>query len=123
MKESKINMLTTQYDNFTMKEGETIHDMHTKFSFITDELQSLGEPISNSKKGTKEIRVLPKSWESKVEPITKAKDLKLLTMDALIENLKTREIKTKIKISLRRKPKRISLFLKISSSEVSSEED
>ena len=31
VKESKIDMLTSRYENFKMKEGETIHDMFTKF--------------------------------------------------------------------------------------------
>ncbi|XP_049359192.1 uncharacterized protein LOC125823865 [Solanum verrucosum] len=77
-------MLTTQYENFTMKEGETIHDMHTRFSSITNELRCLGEPIHSSKQVMKILRVLPKSLARKVDAITEAKDLKVLTMDALI---------------------------------------
>ena len=38
VKESKIDMLTSRYENFKMKEGETIHDMFTKLSSITNEL-------------------------------------------------------------------------------------
>lgn len=34
VKESNMDILTTQYENFTMKERETIHYMHTKFSPI-----------------------------------------------------------------------------------------
>ena len=30
VKESKIDMLTSQYENFKMREGETIHEMFTK---------------------------------------------------------------------------------------------
>ena len=45
VKESKVDMLSTQYENFTMKEGETIHDMHMKLSSMKNELRSLGEPI------------------------------------------------------------------------------
>ena len=37
-KESKIDMLTSRYENFKMKEGETIHDMFTILSSITNEL-------------------------------------------------------------------------------------
>ncbi|XP_069145960.1 uncharacterized protein [Solanum lycopersicum] len=91
VKESKIDMLTSQYENFKMKEGETIHDMFTKFFSITNELRSSGEPISMTKQGRKVLRILPKTWESKVDAITEAKDLKVLTMDALIGNLKTHE--------------------------------
>ncbi|XP_069144353.1 uncharacterized protein [Solanum lycopersicum] len=76
VKESKIDMLTSLYENFKMKEGETIHDMFTKLSSITNELQSLGEPISMRKQVRKVLLILPKSWESKVYSITEAKDFK-----------------------------------------------
>ena len=45
-----------------------------------------------SKQFMKVLRILPKSWESKVDAITEATDLKVLTMDALIGNLKTHEM-------------------------------
>ena len=61
VKESKVDLLTTQYENFTMKEGESIHDMQTRFSSITNELRCLGEPIPTSKQVRKILRVLPKS--------------------------------------------------------------
>ena len=67
-----------------MRERETIHEMFTKLSSITNELRSLREPISMSKQVRKVFRILPKSWESKVDDINEAKDLKVLTMDALI---------------------------------------
>ena len=58
--------------------------MFTKLSSITNELRSLGEPINMSKKVRIVLRILPKSWESKVDAITEAKDLKVLIMDDLI---------------------------------------
>ena len=84
VKESKIDMLTSQYENFKMRKGETIHEMFTELSSITNELRSLGEPINMSKKVRIVLRILPKSWESKVDAITEAKDLKVLIMDELI---------------------------------------
>ena len=66
--------------------------MFTKLSSITNELRSLGEPLSMSKQVRKVLRILPKSWERKVDAITEAKDLKVLTMDALIGNMKTHEM-------------------------------
>ena len=77
-------MLTSLYENFKMREAETIHEMFTKLSSITNKLRSLGEHISMSKLVRKVVRILPKSWERKVDVITEAKDLKVLTMDALI---------------------------------------
>lgn len=37
--------------------------------------------------------VLPKSWESKVDAITEVRNLKPLTMDKPISNIKTHELK------------------------------
>ncbi|XP_049406067.1 uncharacterized protein LOC125869654 [Solanum stenotomum] len=89
VKESKVYMFTTQYENFCIKEGETIHEINSRFTSITNELRWLGEPISPSKQVQKILKVLPKSWESKMNAITEEKDLKVLTMDELIGNLQT----------------------------------
>ncbi|XP_070022290.1 uncharacterized protein [Nicotiana sylvestris] len=43
VKQSKIDMLTTQYELFRMKDDESIQDMHTGFTSIINELHSLGE--------------------------------------------------------------------------------
>ncbi|XP_069152805.1 uncharacterized protein [Solanum lycopersicum] len=61
IKESNIDMLTSRYENFKMKEGETIHKMFTKLSSITNELRSLREPICMSKQVRKVLRILQKS--------------------------------------------------------------
>ena len=45
-----------------------------------------------SKQVRKVLRILQKSWKRKVDAITEAKDLKVLTMDALIGNLKIHEM-------------------------------
>ncbi|XP_049372851.1 uncharacterized protein LOC125837822 [Solanum verrucosum] len=123
VKESKVDMLTTKYENFTMKERETIHEMYTRFSSITNELRCLGEPIHSSKQVRKILRVLPTSWASKVDAITKAKDLKVLTMDTLIGNIQTREMNRNQDPSRKEVKKDRSLALKISQSDVSSEEE
>ncbi|XP_069154328.1 sporulation-specific protein 15-like [Solanum lycopersicum] len=123
VKESKIDMLTSRYENFKMKEGETIHDMFTKLSSITNELRSLGEPISMTKQVRKVLRILPKSWESKVDVITEAKDLKVLTMDALIGNLKIHEMNRNYDLSKKEAKKDKSLMLKYKSDEDSSDDD
>lgn len=92
MTESKVGMLTSQYEDFLMLEGKSIHDMETRFSAITNELKCMGEPVTQSKQVRKILRVLPKSWESKVDAITESKNLKTLTMDVLIAILQTHEL-------------------------------
>ncbi|XP_070044871.1 uncharacterized protein [Nicotiana tomentosiformis] len=122
VKQSKIDMLTTEYELFKMKDDESIQDMHTRFTSIINEPHSLGEIIPRNKLVRKVLSVLPSSWESKVNAITEAKDLQTLTMGELVENLKTYEMKRK-KDSERRGPKKDkNLVLKAENND-SSEED
>ncbi|XP_070045051.1 uncharacterized protein [Nicotiana tomentosiformis] len=122
VKQSKIDMLTTEYELFRMKDDESIQDMHTHFTSIINELHSLGEMIPRNKLVRKILSVLPGSWESKVNAITKVKDLQKLTIDELIGNMKTYEMKKK-KDHERREPKREkNLVLKIDNNESSGED-
>ncbi|XP_019261264.1 PREDICTED: uncharacterized protein LOC109239194 [Nicotiana attenuata] len=104
VKQSKIDMLKTEYKLFRMKDDESIQDMHNRFTSIINELHSLGEIIPRNKLVKKILSVLPSSWECKVNAITKAKDLQEPTIDELVGNLKTYEMKKK-KDNERREPK------------------
>ncbi|XP_075095123.1 uncharacterized protein LOC142173433 [Nicotiana tabacum] len=73
VKQSKIDMLTTEYELFRMKDDESIQDMHTRFTSIINELHSLGEIIPRNKLVRKILSVLPNSWESKVNAIHRGK--------------------------------------------------
>ncbi|XP_075075485.1 uncharacterized protein LOC142162738 [Nicotiana tabacum] len=83
VKQSKIDMLTTEYELFRMKDDESIQDIHTRFTSIINELHSLGEIIPRNKLVRKILSILPSSWESKVNVISEAKDLQELTIDEL----------------------------------------
>lgn len=87
-----LDILTTQCENFTMKERESIHDMYTIFSSIVNKRRCLGKLIHPRKQVRKILRILPMSWASKVGSITEAKDLMVLTIKALIGNLQTYEL-------------------------------
>ncbi|XP_019244367.1 PREDICTED: uncharacterized protein LOC109224234 [Nicotiana attenuata] len=69
--------------------------LETTHEGTTQELHSLGEIIPRNKLVRKILSVLPSSWESKVNAITEAKDLQELTIDELVGNLKTYEMKKK----------------------------
>ncbi|XP_009775756.1 uncharacterized protein LOC107759620 [Nicotiana tabacum] len=81
VKQSKIDMITTEYELFKMKDDKSIQDMHTRFTSIINKLHSLGEIIPRRKFFKKILSVLPGSGESKVNAITEAKDLQELTID------------------------------------------
>ncbi|XP_075099368.1 uncharacterized protein LOC142176178 [Nicotiana tabacum] len=61
VKQSKINMLTTEYELFRMKDDESIQYMHTRFTSIINELHSLGEIIPRNKLVKKVLSVLHSS--------------------------------------------------------------
>ncbi|XP_070053638.1 uncharacterized protein [Nicotiana tomentosiformis] len=107
VKQSKIDMLTTKYELFKMKKDESIQDMHTRFTSIINEIHSLGE-------------VIPRN--NKVNAITEAKDLQKLTIDKLIGNLKTYEMKRKKDLERREPKKEKNLVLKAAHIDFSSDE-
>ncbi|XP_070017594.1 uncharacterized protein [Nicotiana sylvestris] len=84
VKQSKIDMLTTEYELFRMQDNESVKEIHTRFTSIINKLHSLGETIPRNKL---------------------AKDLQELTIDELVGNLKTYEMKNK-KDSKRKEPKK-----------------
>ncbi|XP_070005754.1 uncharacterized protein [Nicotiana sylvestris] len=122
VKQSKIDMLTIEYELFRMLHNESVQEMHTQFTSIINEIHSLDETIPRNKLVRKILSVLPSSWESKVNTITKAEDLQELTIDELVVNLKTYEMKKK-KDSERREPKKEkNLVLKTENYESSGED-
>nr|XP_009590334.1 uncharacterized protein LOC104087531 [Nicotiana tomentosiformis] len=74
-------------------------------NFGTKKILVYGEIIPRNKLVKKILSVLPGSWESKFNVITEAKDLQKLTIDELVGNLKTYEMKKK-KDHERREPKK-----------------
>ncbi|XP_070015737.1 uncharacterized protein [Nicotiana sylvestris] len=122
VKQSKIDMLTTEYELFRMKDDESIQDMHSRFTSIIDELPSLGEIIPRNKLVRKILSILPSLWESKVNAINEANDWQELTIDKLVGNLMTYEMKKKIDSERREPKKEKNLVLKAEGND-SSEED
>ena len=72
-----------------MGDRETIMDMYTRFTHITNELKSLGKIFTTKELVRKILRILPRTGEAKVIAIQEAKDLDAITMDELIGNLQT----------------------------------
>ncbi|XP_070003309.1 uncharacterized protein [Nicotiana sylvestris] len=122
VKQSKIDMLTTEYEIFRIKDDESIQDIHTRFTSIINELHSLGKTIPRNKLVRKILSILPSSWESNVNAITEAKELQELTIDELVGNLKTYEMKRKIDSERRESKKEKNLVLKADSNDSSGED-
>jgi len=91
VKQSCIELLMRKYELFEMGDRETVMDMYTRFTHITNELKSLGKSFTTEELVRKILRFLPRTWEAKVTAIQEAKDMKAITLDELIGNLQTYE--------------------------------
>ena len=77
VRETKMNMFVHQYELFKMQADESIKDMFTRFTNITNNLKSLGKSYSNEEMVRKILRCLSKNkWGPKVTAIEEAQDLK-----------------------------------------------
>ena len=97
LKKANIDLLNSQYDSFYMLDGETIDFMLIRFIAITNDFVSLGKPISNDQIVRKIIRALVKSWEVKAITLRKLNFKEEMNFTAFVGNLKTPEIKIKVR--------------------------
>jgi len=58
-----------KYELFEMGDLETIMDMYTHFTHITNELKPLGKAFTTEELLRKILRFLPRTWEAKVTTI------------------------------------------------------
>ena len=78
-----------------MHENESIDDMITKFTKITNNLSSLGDAIDNDQKVRKVIRALSPTWEVKATTLKELNEKEEMDLIVLIGNLKTHEMERK----------------------------
>ncbi|KAA3477076.1 UBN2 domain-containing protein [Gossypium australe] len=93
VKESKISLLTLDFELFKIKSRESIKEMFNIFTDIINGLKSLGKAYSNKQMMKKLLNSLSKEWEAKVTTIEESKDLDKLSLDELISSLITYEMK------------------------------
>ena len=82
-----------KYELFEMGDREMVMNMYTRFTHIANELKSLGKSFTTEELVRKILRFLPRNWEAKVTAIQEAKDLKTLSLDELMGNLQTYELR------------------------------
>ncbi|GJY83537.1 retrovirus-related pol polyprotein from transposon TNT 1-94 [Tanacetum coccineum] len=92
LKNCKIDLLTQEYDKFSISNEETINNGFTRFNAILISLKSLDLNYSSKNHIRKFLRALPLKKRAKVTTIEEAKDLATLTLDELIGKLKVYEI-------------------------------
>ncbi|XP_057444753.1 uncharacterized protein LOC130736999 [Lotus japonicus] len=86
---SRLQMLTTQFENLRMTEEETISEFHMRVRDLANSSFALGEPMSDEKLVRKILRSLPKKFAMKVTAIEEAQDIGSMKVDELIGSLQT----------------------------------
>ena len=92
VKESKINLLVTQYEVFKMVESEIINQMYSRFTNIINSLKALGKTYTQPELIQKILKSLLATWIHKVSAIEESKDLDKYELEELIRSLMTHEI-------------------------------
>ncbi|MQM19816.1 hypothetical protein Taro_052828, partial [Colocasia esculenta] len=92
VKETRIDILVTQYERFQMQSGESITQMYSRFTDITNGSAGLGKSYEMGDMVRNILRSLPASWTPKVTAIEEANDLKRMSVEKLIGSLMAHEI-------------------------------
>ncbi|GJR01615.1 retrovirus-related pol polyprotein from transposon TNT 1-94 [Tanacetum coccineum] len=113
LNDNKIDLLVQQYEQFVIFEDESIDSAFARFNTIITSLKALDEGCSSKNYVRKFLRDLHPKWREKVTSIEELKDLTLVSLDELIENLKVYEMIIKKDSELvKAKGERKSLSLK-----------
>ncbi|GKA13498.1 hypothetical protein Tco_0693144 [Tanacetum coccineum] len=87
-----IDLLTQEYEKFSISNEETIDSGFTRFNVIMTSLKSLDLDYSSKNHVIKFLRALPLKWRAKVTATKEAKDLGILPLDELVRILKVYEM-------------------------------
>ncbi|KAG5531907.1 hypothetical protein RHGRI_026496 [Rhododendron griersonianum] len=92
VKTSKLQMLTTRFEELRMSEDENFDSFITKLSDIVNSFYALGEPISNLKVCRKVLRSLPERFRAKVVAIEESDKVDDILFEELVGKLQTFEL-------------------------------
>ncbi|MQL69352.1 hypothetical protein Taro_001659 [Colocasia esculenta] len=92
VKETRIDILVTQYKRFQMQLGESITHIYSRFTDITNGLAGLGKNYEMGDMVRKILRSLPALWTPKVTAIEEANDLRRMSLEKLVGSLMAHEI-------------------------------
>ena len=92
MKDTKLQMLTTQFEELKMSEDESFDSFYSKLNEVVVGKFNLGEKMEDSKIVRKILRSLPKSFRAKVTAIEESKDHDDIKVQELISSLQAYEL-------------------------------
>ncbi|XP_022866058.1 uncharacterized protein LOC111385861 [Olea europaea var. sylvestris] len=92
VKETKINMLVKEFEDFFMKQNESIVDMITRFIDIVNGLKVFHHKFTNSELVSKMLRSLSEEWSPLRTLIENTKDVNTYPLEELYGTLMTYEL-------------------------------
>lgn len=92
MKDTRVQILTTKFDNLRMKSDNSVGEYCNKIMDIANECLDLGEPIPNKLLVSKVLRTLTPKFQQKVTAITTMKNVGGLEFTAMMNVLKMFEM-------------------------------
>ena len=92
VKDTKLQMLTTRFEELKMSEDESFDSFYSKLNEVVVSKFNLEEKMEDSKIVKKILRSLPESFRAKVTTIEESKDLDDIKVQELIGSLQTYEL-------------------------------
>ena len=92
IKDSKLQRLTTSFEEINMEEDESFDEFYAKLKDIVNPAFNLGETIHESKIVRKVLRSLLERFHAKITAIEESKDIDKIPLTELVGNLQTYEL-------------------------------
>ena len=119
IKDSKLQRLTTSFEEIKMEEDESFDEFYAKLKDIVNSAFNLGETIPEPKTVRNVLRSLPKRFHAKITTIEELKDIDKIPLTELVGNLQTYELGL-TRIGKSSKSKSVALKAKSSDTDESS---
>ena len=92
VKDSKLQRLTTSFEEIKMEEDESFDEFYAKLKDIVNSAFNLGETIPEPKIIRKVLISLPERFHAKITVIEESKDIDKIPLIELVGNLQTYEL-------------------------------
>ena len=89
VKDSKLQRLTTSFEEIKMEEDESFDEFYAKLKDIVNSAFNLGETILEPKIVRKVLRSLSEKFHAKITTIKESKDIDKILLIELVGNLQT----------------------------------
>ena len=122
VKDSKLQRLTTSFEEIKIEEDESFDEFYAKLKNIVNSAFNLGETILKPKIGRRVLKSLPKKFHAEITAIEESKDIDQILLTELVGNLQTYELGLK-RIGKMGKGKSMALKAKSSETDESSDNE